>query len=160
MGAIVNPFAGDADRHAIWDMLVDRDIAAFLAQDWAMVEDDFVAESFFGLHAHGAPNPDAWTMAFPELAVYRDEWLRQARETASTAFDEPLGEAIFRATDLSRIEITGDRALARKVFDGKIKRADGSQDRLDWQTLYFCARHAGRWKITSFVGYMPRLMGT
>jgi len=44
-----NPFPeGDADRHALWEMLVRRDIDAFIGQDWAMVEDDFIADSFFG----------------------------------------------------------------------------------------------------------------
>jgi hypothetical protein len=159
MGATINPFPNDADREAIWTMLVERDIDAFLAGDWAMVENDFIAESFFGLHAHGKPRPDEWTMAFPALSLYRDEWLRQAKETAATAFAEPLRPAIFRATDLSAIEIAGDKAIARKKFNGTIAKADGGQDMLDWQTLYFCARRRGEWKITSFIGYMPRLLG-
>ena len=159
MGAEINPFPHDADRATIWDMLAARDIDAFLAGDWAMVAGDFVADGFFGLHAHGAANPDAWTMAFPALSVYREEWLRQAAETAAVAYAEPLRAAIFRATDLSAIEIAGDRAVARKKFDGVIARADGGQDRLDWQTLYICARSGGRWKIASFVGYLPRLIG-
>ena len=137
-------------------MLIERDIDAFLTQDWSVVADDFVAEGFFGLHAHFAPNPDAWTLAFPQLAVYRDEWLRQAAETAKTAYAEPLRPALLRATDLSRIEIEGERALARKTFDGVIARVDGGEDRLDWQTLYICAKHGGRWRIASFVGYMAR----
>jgi hypothetical protein len=29
-------------------MLVERDIDAFLTRDWEMVEDDFIAEGFFG----------------------------------------------------------------------------------------------------------------
>ena len=159
MGALINPFSGDADRGAIWQMLVERDIDAFLARDWSMVEGDFVADGFFGLHAHGAKQPDAWTLAFPELSAYRDEWLRQAAETAAIAYAEPLRAAIFRATDLSAIEIAGNRALARKKFDGVIARQDGGQDRLDWQTLYICAHRNGRWKIASFVGYLPRKMG-
>jgi hypothetical protein len=159
MGADLNPFPHDADRRAIWDMLALRDIHAFLARDWAMVEGDFIADGFFGLHAHGSPNPDAWTMVFPQLSVYRDEWLRQAAETAAIAYAEPLGASLFRATDLSFIEIAGERAIAHKKFDGTIARADGGQDRLDWQTLYFCARSGGRWRIAGFVGYMPRLMG-
>ena len=69
-----------------------------------------------------------------------------------------MAPAIFRATDLGVIEISGNRALARKKFNGVIARADGGDDRLDWQTLYICAKRDGRWKITSFVGYMPREM--
>ena len=159
MGAAINPFPHDADRGAIWDMLAARDIDAFLARDWAMVEDDFIADGFFGLHAHGSPNPDAWTLAFPALGVYRDEWLRQAEETAATVYAEPLRAALFRATELAAIEIAGERALVHKKFDGVLARADGGKDRLDWRTIYFCARRRGRWKIASFVGYMPRVMG-
>ena len=69
------PVPHDPDCSAIWTMLVERDIDAFLARDWAMVEEDFIAEGFFGLHARFKPRPDDWIMAFPELARYRDEWL-------------------------------------------------------------------------------------
>ena len=159
MGAKVNPFPNDPDRQAIWAMLVERDIDAFLAADWAMVEGDFIAESFFGLSGHFKPRPDDWAMAFPSLSLYRDEWLRQAKETASIAYAEPLRPALFRATDLSVIDIAGERAIARKKFNGTVARADGGADKLDWQTLYFCARRDGVWKIASFVGYLPRLLG-
>ena len=149
-----NPFGNDADRRAIWDMLVERDIAAFVAADWSMVADDFDAQRFVGIHAHNAENPDEWDAAFPTLAEYRTEWLRQAAETASIKFAEPLAAGIHRATNLSRIDITGNVALARKKFDGKIAKADGSFDVLNWQTLYFCRKVNGRWKISGFVGYM------
>jgi len=159
MGAEINPFTHDKDRAAIWDMLVPRDIDAFLAGDWDMVDGDFIAKGFFGLHAHKAHNPDAWTMAFPTLAAYRDEWLRQSRDTAATRYAEPLRPALFRATHLDVIELAGNRAVAHKKFDGTIARADGGIDRLDWQTLYFAAKTERGWKLTSFVGYMPRVMG-
>lgn len=81
-----NPFTADPDRHAIWEMLMSRDFDAFLAADWSMVAGDFDIEAFFGLHAHGAPNPDAWRLDFPTLGAYRDEWLRQAAETAATCY--------------------------------------------------------------------------
>ena len=48
-----NPFpASDAARHAIWEMLVPRDIDAFLAADWSMVAGDFVED---GLHRARRP---------------------------------------------------------------------------------------------------------
>jgi len=156
-----NPFPeGDADRHALWEMLVRRDIDAFLGQDWSMVEDDFIAESFFGMHAHFLANADAWRLQFPRLEVYRDEWLRQAKETAATAFAEPLREAIFRVTNMRDIDVDGDRAVLHKKFDGSIAKADGGVDRLKWQTLYFCRKVDGRWKIAGFVGYMPHPLGS
>ncbi|MEJ6783333.1 hypothetical protein [Aminobacter sp. Piv2-1] len=154
MIAAENPFAGDADRAQIWEMLVRRDIAAFVAQDWSMVAGDFDESRFLGIHAHNSANPDDWNAAFPALSVYRDEWLRQAAETAATEFAEPLADGIHRATRLTEIDITGDVAIARKKFDGTIRRADGSDDVLNWQTLYFCRKVGDRWKITGFVGYM------
>ncbi|NGO51691.1 hypothetical protein [Allomesorhizobium camelthorni] len=149
-----NPFADDPDRHAIWEMLVRRDIDAFVAADWAMVAGDFDEERFLGIHAHNSLDPDGWSAGFPTLAAYRTEWLKQAAETAATSYAEPLAEAILRATTLREIDITGDVALARKKFDGMIRKADGGADRLNWQTLYFCRRAAGRWKIAGFVGYL------
>ncbi|HUG62177.1 MAG TPA: hypothetical protein VMP03_10035 [Methylomirabilota bacterium] len=156
MDPTTNPFpAAETDRHEIWEMLVRRDIDAFLARDWSMVEGDFIAEGFLGVHAHGSDIPDSWRIGFPTLAVYRDEWLRQAAETAETAYAEPLRPALFRATNLRDIDIGGDIAVAHKKFDGVVARADGGRDVLNWQTLYFCRRHQGRWKLTGFVGYMP-----
>ncbi|WP_378941442.1 hypothetical protein [Mesorhizobium sp. ANAO-SY3R2] len=154
MNSTENPFANDPDRAAIWDMLVRRDIAAFVSQDWGMVADDFDEHRFLGIHAHNSLNPDDWSAAFPALSVYRDEWLRQAAESAAVAYAESLADGIFRATRLDEIDINGDVAVARKKFDGTIRRADGSVDQLNWQTAYFCRKAGDRWKITGFVGYM------
>ncbi len=158
-----NPFsATDTARRAIWEMLVARDIDAFLAADWAPVAGDFVAANFTGLDARFLPSPDDWRLSFPTLDAYRDEWLRQAREARSRArpvlYAEDARAAIFRATRLEEIEIEGDTAaLARKRFDGGIKRADGGFDRMNWQTLYICRLDGGRWKIAGFVGYLPHV---
>ena len=154
MKGAVNPFAGDRDREQIWEMLVRRDIEAFVSQDWSLVADDFDELRFLGIHAHNDRDPDKWDAGFPTLASYRDEWLRQAAESAAVEYAESLADGIFRATDLSVIDITGEVAVARKKFDGTIAKKDGTVDRLNWQTLYFCRREDARWKITGFVGYM------
>lgn len=159
MAQFPNPFPDDADRAAIWEMLVLRDIAAFVAADWSMVEADFIAGQFLGIDGRGADNPDGWRIGFSTLELYRDEWLRQARESAAVAYAEDREAAIHRATTLRDIEIAGDVALAHKKFDGAIARADGGKDVLNWQSLYFCRRHEGRWKLTGFTGYLPYPMG-
>ncbi len=160
MAPTQNPFPPqDPDRHAIWEMLVERDIDAFLAADWSMVEQDFVPDRFFGLDAGKSEIPDSWRLGFPTLNIYRDEWLRQARAAQGVAYAEPVREALFRATNLRDIDVAGDKAVAHKKFDGTIARADGGQDILSWQTLYFCAKVAGTWKLTGFVGYMPFPLG-
>ena len=148
-----NPFPeGDADRHALWEMLVRRDIDAFIAGDWSMVEGDFLSQEFFGMHAHFMANPDSWRLQFPTLETYRDEWLRQSAETAATKFGEPLRDALFRITNLRDIDVNGDRAVLHKKFDGTVARQDGSHERLRWQTLYFCRRAGAAWKIGGIRG--------
>lgn len=155
-----NPFpTTDPDRHFLWEMLVRRDLEAFLSQDWSLVAGDFATDQFFGLHAHFLSNPDSWRLSFPSLEEYRQEWLRQAAETAQVVYAEPLRAALFRATTLRDIEVVGDRAVLHKKFDGTVARADGTEDRLKWQTLYFCVRQAERWQISSFVGYLPHPLG-
>ncbi|AUH34590.1 hypothetical protein CUV01_15450 [Paracoccus tegillarcae] len=155
-----NPFApGDADRHVIWDMLVTRDIGAFLRADWNAIHGDFLEANFTGFSAHFQSDPQAYSLAFPTLQAYCDEWLRQARQfgAARDAGDyagDPRS-AIFAATRLEEIDIDGDAALVRKKFDGELAGADGSAERMNWQTLYVCRRDQARWKIAGFIGYLP-----
>ena len=157
-----NPFPADDDaRHAIWEMLVPRDIDAFVTADWSAVADDFLAENFSGMSGNFQPDPQGFTLAFPTLEAYRTEWLRQAEEFAAMraagSFAGDPREGIFAATRLEEIEINGDAALVRKKFDGRLTKSDGSFDRMNWQTLYICRRHADRWKIAGFVGYLPHI---
>ena len=152
---IQNPFAGDADRAAIWIMLMTRDFEAFAAGDWTMVEDDFVSDGFFGVHGHFEADADRWQPDFPTLASYRDEWLRQARDTASEIDRTALVPALHAIARLDQIDIKGDFAVAHKKFSGRLKlQAGGQTDPLCWQTLYFCQRSSGGWKISGFVGYI------
>jgi hypothetical protein len=158
----VNPFPnGDPDRRAIWEMLVQRDIDAFMNADWSMVAGDFIAANFTGISGHFQPDPQGYRLAFPTLESYRAEWLRQATEfgiaRAAGAFAGDPRDGIFAATRLEEIEISGDAALVRKKFDGRLAKADGSHDRMNWQTLYVCRRDGGRWKIAGFVGYLPHV---
>lgn len=155
----LNPFSeSDSARHAIWEMLVARDIDAFLAADWSRVAGDFVEDGFIGIDGRKQPSPDDWRLTFPTLTAYRDEWLKQAQAFADERFAEDPRAAIFATTTLEDIEVNGDMALARKKFDGGLKKADGGFDVMQWQTLYYCRRHEGRWKISGFTGYLPHPM--
>jgi hypothetical protein len=157
-----NPFPlGDSDRRQIWEMLVTRDINAFVAADWAAVQGDFIEAGFTGLSGNFQPDPQGFTLAFPTLAAYREGWMAQALEfgaaRAAGAFAGNARTGIFHATRLEEIEITGDAALVRKKFDGRLAKSDGSFERMNWQTLYICRRDGGRWKIAGFVGYLPHI---
>lgn len=151
-----NPFPPeDTARHAIWEMLVPRDIDAFIGADWGMTGGDFIAENFIGMNANFEADPQKWSLSFGTLDAYRDGWLRQAAEGQKTEYAEDQRAGIFRATKLEEIEISDGVALVRKKFDGTIKRADGGEDRLLWQTLYTCRETPEGWKIAGFVGYLP-----
>ncbi|MDN5214477.1 RidA family protein [Fulvivirgaceae bacterium BMA12] len=155
-----NPFPqADADRHEIWQMLVERDIIAFCQESWEMVADDFVSENFMGIDGRRRPNPDSWQLSFPSLGAYKKEWLFQAHDFAKTEWAEDPEQAIYEATTLRDIEIEGDSALAHKKFDGHILKKNGEKATLNWQTLYRCRKVAGRWKIAGFTGYLPHPMG-
>ena len=149
------PFpADDPDRRAIWTMLVERDIDAFLNQNWASIESDFVSDGFFGIDARGGGDADQWRPRFDTLTAYRDEWLRQAAETVASADLDRACDALHQATDLSRIDINGNLAIAQKKFDGFMPMRDGSAAPLNWRTQYFCRRVSGTWQIAGFIGYM------
>src|ERR1700712_273221 len=153
-----NPFpAGDPDRQQIWEMLVRRDIDAFLAHDWTAVAGDFVSQGFLGISGNRSGNPDSWTIAFPTLAAYRDSWLAETIDQAD--FAEELRPALFRVSKLRDIEIAGERALAHKKFDGEIARKDGGMQKMRWQSVYHLHKADGAWKIAGFNGYMPNPMG-
>ena len=151
-----NPFeCTDPDRAAIWDMLVYRDIDAYLAVDWDAVADDFVTDEFFGIDACKSRNADLWKPLFSSLDAYRNTWIGQARETRKNADPDKIRAALFALTTLTQIDIDGSFAIAHKKFDGTLPNRDGSPDRLQWQTHYYCKKVAAAWKIRGFTGYMP-----
>jgi hypothetical protein len=155
---MTNPFdaQADPDRHYIWHRLVQVDSEAFVAADWALVEEDFAADRFEGVRCSLSANPDDWKIAFPTLASYRDNWLNAAREFQKKKFvrHTPL-EAIVTRSHLDVIEIMGERALAHKQFFGDIPLADGSSLTGSRQTLYRLHKIDGRWKIVGFLGFLP-----
>ncbi len=153
-----NPYARglDADRREIWEMLVARDSDAFAAADWGAVAGDFAADRFEGISANGSADPAAWTLAYPTVDAYRADWLRQAEEHSR----RPLAgighrEVLHRLSALERIELRGDRAIARKTFRADVPLADGTRWKVAAQTIYRLHRLDGRWKIAGFVGYLP-----
>lgn len=153
--SVHNPFPpDDVDRRAIWDMLVARDIAAFVAQDWPAHASDFDPQGFFGINAGGSLDPDAWAASYPDMTSYSAQWLGFAQATACKAYAEDIGLAHLRASHLHQIDICADMAVAKKKFNGHIALADGTAERLLWQTVYICRRRDNRWWISGFVGFM------
>jgi enamine deaminase RidA (YjgF/YER057c/UK114 family) len=155
-----NPFnQQDTDRYQIWEMLVQRDIEAFIDNDWDAVAGDFIEEGFTGIDGRSSGNPDSWRVSFPDLETYKNFWLEQAAGMTGTDWEDDPKEKLLEATTLRDIDISGDRAMVHKKFDGAIKRKDGRTDILNWQTLYHCRKVHGRWKIAGFTGFLPNPMG-
>ncbi|WP_323845732.1 RidA family protein [Microbulbifer magnicolonia] len=159
MSVFDNPFDGDADRGEIWEILVRRDLEAFLSADWDATKGDFVEEGFFGIDGQNKNNPDQWVMTFPDLASYRDVWLQAATASAAESDRRAVREPLYAASRLKSIDINGSHAIAHKEIKGAVPKRDGSREILDWQTLYVMRKEDGRWKIASFVGYLPSVMG-
>jgi len=158
MTIYANPFPLDPDRREIWDMLVRRDIEAFVAGDWSMTAPDFDEAAFFAINGRASGNPDTWRVTYAVLDDYRDDWLAQGRAMREEFVD--VERSLYEATTLRDIDINGDRAVAHKKFDGAVHRHDGSRQVLNWQTLYYCRRIDGRWRIVGFTGYLPSPMGS
>lgn len=153
-----NPFPPtDPDRFEIWEILVNRDIAAFSEADWPKTADDFLDESFVGYS--GSSNPDHWRITFPSLGTYRDEWLRQASEFRKTKLiGEDTSHFLFKASILRDIEICDDVAMAHKKIEGRAVTSEGREIVLNWQTVYWLRRVDRRWRVTGFLGYLPNPM--
>lgn len=154
-----NPFEKDTDRYQLWEMLVERDIEAFIAGDWSMVADDFLAASFTAIDAQRDPSPDNWRLSFTSLDDYRDSWVKGSEEMRPKVQIDNLRKDIIDATNMDDIEVKGDSALLHKKFHGQVVADDGEIMPMQWQTLYQCKRVDGQWKIAGFVGYLPYPMG-
>jgi enamine deaminase RidA (YjgF/YER057c/UK114 family) len=156
----VNPFnRQDTDRYQIWEMLVKRDIEAFIDNNWDAVAGDFIEEGFTGIDARSSGNPDSWRVSFPDLESYQKFWLAQAKGMTGIEWEDDPKEKLLEATTLRDIDISGNRALVHKKFDGAIRKKNGQTDILNWQTLYYCRKVDGQWKITGFTGFLPNPMG-
>jgi len=152
--APANPFV-DADRRALWEICVARDIAAFLAADWNICADDFLAEGFVGVHGKFATDPDSWQLSFPTLDSYRQAWEEQSRDFAREKFVDDPCAILYSAMRLDPIQLQGDHAFVHKKFAGELRTAGGKIIPLHWQSLFFARRTAGGWKLRGFVGYLP-----
>lgn len=155
-----NPFPStDPDRHYLWEMLVTRDIKAFVLQDWNMVKDDFISEGFMGVDAGKQTDVDTWELKYPSLEAYKNEWLSQAKDFSKMELIEGKEDAFHRVTDMQHIEIREDVALLHKIFKGPFKKKNGGEVPTNWRTLYRCRKVKGIWKITGFTGYIPLDLG-
>lgn len=132
----------------IHEILINRDVDAFLDADWEQARADFDADAFVGYS--GATG--TLELTYPTLTVYGEDWLAQAARFRGCERAE-LAEQLHAAQRIDSLEIKEDRALATKIFDGTVMG-----ERLSWTTYYFLRFEpsTARWLITGFVGYLPK----
>jgi enamine deaminase RidA (YjgF/YER057c/UK114 family) len=140
-------------------MLVERDVKAFVGQDWSIIQDDFIEEGFMGIDGRNLSNPDSWLLNFPSLDSYKQHWLNQAAEFNKSEFISDPETSLVEATTLRDIEIVDNSALGHKKFDGKLVKKTGEIVSLNWQTLYRCRKIGNSWKIAGFTGFLPHPLG-
>ena len=121
----------------------------------------------FAITAAGASSALAYPHYGPTRAVtyadldrYRERWLSASTDLVAQIERDDLRRALFALTSLHDIELMNDFAMARKKFDGSVPLRTGETVIMRWQTLYFCRRIDGRWRIAGFLGYLPNPMGT
>jgi hypothetical protein len=149
-----NPFpTDDADRHAIWEMLVRRDSDFFLSSDWSLVAADYVETGFLGIDAALSLDPANWRPAYATISAYRDAAIAARWNPAD--FSEPLRPAWFSCQSISQIDINGSGALAHKRISGQIGRKAGDPMTLAWRSVFHLRREHEAWKIAGFTGYLP-----
>lgn len=138
-----------SDTAFITDMLYTKDIAAYVAQDWDAVADDFDADAFVGYVRRGDV---PMSIAFSELDQYRDDWLGGAAELLKGTTPEALSADLHGASKIADVAVSGKWALVRKEFDG---HAGADRTRLEWTTYYHCRKDPGRWRIVGFTALFP-----
>ncbi len=105
---LANPYdaAADADRHDLWEVLIARDSEAFAAADWSVCDDDFAHDRFEGISAHGSFDPVDWTLRYPTVESYRDDWLDMAKRFLVIPFAETSHrELLYRMQKFAKVEI-------------------------------------------------------
>jgi hypothetical protein len=146
----------DPDRHALWETLIARDSEAFVAADWSICDGDFMHDRFEGISAHGSLNPMDWTLAYPTVAAYRDDWLKMAAKFNSLSLlVKTHRELLYMMQSFAKVEVAGERAIVWKHFDADEPLASGDRYRLTGQSVYRLHRFDGHWRIVGFVGYLP-----
>ena len=157
-GTLDNPYDAhhEPDRHALWEILVARDSEAFAACDWSMCKEDFAPMRFDGISAQGSLDPLNWSLQYPTVDSYRDDWLKMADKYRQVPLsDISHRDFLYLMQTFARVDLTDDRAVVWKQFRAEALLTTGERHRALGQSVYRLHRIDGRWLIVGFVGYLP-----
>jgi enamine deaminase RidA (YjgF/YER057c/UK114 family) len=142
------PPAGAVPEPDVWiaELLVDRDIAAFVAGDWDAMASDFDPDGFVGLVE--LPHTARVHVTYPDLGSYRAAWLSDSAAVRAELPPARLEAELRDATRLA-VEVSGDHAVARKVIDGVAGRVRYQR------VVEYRLRSVGRrWRVIGFTCHL------
>jgi hypothetical protein len=157
-GTLDNPYdeRQEPDHHALWEILIARDSEAFAKCDWSICDNDFARDRFDGISAHASLDPLRWTLRYPTVDAYRDDWLTMAEKYRQVPFAKiSHRDFLYRMQTFARVDLADDRAVVWKQFRAAASLTNGEQHRAWGQSVYRLHRVDGRWQIVGFVGYLP-----
>jgi hypothetical protein len=157
-GTLESPYdtVRQPDQHLLWELLVARDSDAFAACDWSICAEDFAPGRFDGISANGSLDPAQWSLRYPTVESYRDDWLKMAeayRQLQLTGISHR--DFLYRMQTFARVESACDRAVVWKQFRADAPLTSGDRHVVTGQSVYRLHRIDGRWLIVGFVGYLP-----
>ena len=154
--SLANPYQPGDDRHALWQILIERDSEAFAAADWSQCDADFAHQQFEGISANGSFDPINWSLRYPTVESYRDDWLQMADRFLNISFASiSHRELLYRMQKFAKVEIAEGRAVVWKQFWADEPLTNGERYTISAQSVYRLLRIDGQWKIVGFVGYLP-----
>lgn len=152
----LNPFNINSDEYEIWEILIRNDFEAFCSSDWNMIANDFIEVGFYGIDGKKSSNKSDWSLTYYSLETYKIDWIKQSKEFNQLNFNcNPL-DILYSTTNLSHIEIKNDIALVHKEFNARFDLEKKDPIILDWISLFILNKINTKWKIASFVGYLPK----
>lgn len=156
-GIFDNPFPETTDAYLIWEVLVRNDFEGFLQGSWDRVADDYIEEGFFGVDFGKSTSPTDWTLGFPSLQHYKNQWLEDSQRFWENDFAADPRQQLYASCQLADIQITGTSALVHKFFVGDIPITGGASLELNWRSLFLLRKQAEKWRIAGFCGYINTL---
>jgi hypothetical protein len=149
-----NPFPVSTDAFLIWEVLIRNDFEGFLQGSWERVADDYIEEGFFGVDFGKSTSPTDWTLGFPSLQHYMNQWLVDSNRFRENDFAADPRQKLYESCQLAEIQITGNSALVHKLFVGDIPIIGRAPLELNWRSLFLLRKQADKWRIAGFCGYI------
>lgn len=156
MSVFQNPYREGSDEAMLWEVLIKNDFEAFVSGKWELISEDFIEEEFYGIDGNLSHRKVDWNLKYYHLELYKSDWLQQSKDfNAKNFVSDPLRH-LYETTRLSIMQIREEKALVHKEFNAKLDVVNDEPIYLNWISLFMLRKVEGKWKIASFLGYLPK----